>query len=53
VAEAIQLGLEYNPAPPFSSGHPSIARPETLERVAGRYLDNVEIYKQSLTVPAA
>lgn len=25
-AEAIQLGIEYNPAPPFDAGHPSRAR---------------------------
>ena len=33
VAEAVQLGLEYAPAPPFDSGTPDKARPETLERV--------------------
>jgi cyclohexyl-isocyanide hydratase len=30
-AEAIQLELEYNPAPPFNGGHPSVARPELVE----------------------
>jgi len=39
-AEAIQLGLEYNPAPPFNSGTPDAAPPEVLsfvnERIAGR-----------------
>jgi cyclohexyl-isocyanide hydratase len=29
-AEAIQLGLEYNPAPPFNSGSPDTAAPEIL-----------------------
>jgi cyclohexyl-isocyanide hydratase len=37
-AEAIQLRLEYNPAPPFNSGSPDTAPPEVLavinERVA-------------------
>ncbi len=37
-AEAIQLGLEYNPAPPFNSGSPDTAPPEVLaaarERIA-------------------
>ncbi len=28
VAEAIQLGIEYNPAPPFHAGHPDVAPPE-------------------------
>ena len=27
VAQTIQLGLEYNPAPPFSAGHPDVAPP--------------------------
>src|SRR3954454_25044618 len=39
-AEAIQLGLEYNPAPPFNSGSPDSAPPEVLgflkERMAVR-----------------
>jgi cyclohexyl-isocyanide hydratase len=29
-AEAIQLGIEYNPAPPFNSGSPVTAPPEIL-----------------------
>jgi cyclohexyl-isocyanide hydratase len=29
-AEAIQLGIEYNPAPPFNSGSPDTAPPEIL-----------------------
>ena len=37
-AEAIQLRLEYNPAPPFNSGSPDTATPEVLaltkERIA-------------------
>jgi len=33
VAEAIQLYIEYDPVPPFRSGHPSVARPELVERV--------------------
>lgn len=35
-AEASQLGLEYDPAPPFRSGRPEIARPEILELVKAR-----------------
>lgn len=31
-AETMQLGYEYAPAPPFTSGHPSIARPEIVAR---------------------
>lgn len=32
-AEMIQLGLEYNPAPPFNAGSPDIAPPEVLARL--------------------
>ena len=35
-AEAVQLGLEYAPAPPFNSGRPELARPEVLELVKAR-----------------
>jgi cyclohexyl-isocyanide hydratase len=40
-AEAIQLGLEYDPEPPFRSGHPDVAAPETVERVRRRLADRV------------
>ena len=30
-AERVQLSLEYDPQPPFDSGHPSRARPELVE----------------------
>jgi cyclohexyl-isocyanide hydratase len=33
MAEAIQLRLEYNPAPPFNSGSPDTASPEILARM--------------------
>jgi cyclohexyl-isocyanide hydratase len=36
VAESIQLGIEYAPAPPFDSGHPDTARPEILAAVRAR-----------------
>jgi cyclohexyl-isocyanide hydratase len=35
-AEAIQLRLEYNPAPPFNSGSPDTAPPPILARVKER-----------------
>jgi cyclohexyl-isocyanide hydratase len=35
-AEAIQLGLEYNPAPPFNSGSPDTAPPEVLALMKDR-----------------
>jgi transcriptional regulator GlxA family with amidase domain len=33
LAQAIQLGIEYDPEPPFDSGSPRKARPETVELV--------------------
>ena len=35
-AEAIQLGIEYNPAPPFHSGSPDRAPPEVLALIESR-----------------
>jgi cyclohexyl-isocyanide hydratase len=35
-AEAIQLRLEYNPAPPFNAGSPDTAPPELLARIRER-----------------
>jgi cyclohexyl-isocyanide hydratase len=37
VAEAIQLGLEYDPKPPVDSGSPDKARPEILAMAKGRF----------------
>lgn len=36
VAEAIQLGIEYDPAPPFDAGHPSRARTALVEQIRHR-----------------
>jgi cyclohexyl-isocyanide hydratase len=36
VAKSIQLGLEYNPRPPFASGHPDHAAASTLTAVMPR-----------------
>ncbi|MBI1197424.1 MAG: DJ-1/PfpI family protein [Phenylobacterium sp.] len=38
-AEAMQLGLEYAPAPPFNAGRPELARPEVLALVQARMAD--------------
>jgi hypothetical protein len=35
VAQMIQLGIEYDPDPPFDSGSPGKASPETIELVRG------------------
>jgi cyclohexyl-isocyanide hydratase len=37
VAEAIQLGLEYDPDPPFASGHPDRASAAVRTMVSPRY----------------
>jgi len=36
-AQAIQLGIEYDPAPPFDSGHPDKAPAAVKSAVSGRY----------------
>jgi len=36
-AKAIQLSLEYAPAPPFNAGRPELAPPEILDQVTARY----------------
>ena len=36
-AEMIQLTLEYNPAPPFSSGSPETAPAEVMQRLAALF----------------
>jgi cyclohexyl-isocyanide hydratase len=45
-AEAIQLGIEYDPAPPFAAGSPERANPAILaavvERAAARQRDRAE-----------
>lgn len=35
-AQAVQLGLEYAPAPPFEAGRPELASPEVLASVQAR-----------------
>jgi putative intracellular protease/amidase len=36
LAHAIQLGIEYDPEPPFDSGSQAKARPEIVDMVSGR-----------------
>jgi cyclohexyl-isocyanide hydratase len=37
VARTIQLGIEYDPAPPFDSGHPDRAPADVLSALSSRY----------------
>jgi cyclohexyl-isocyanide hydratase len=49
VARSIQLGIEYDPDPPFDSGHPDRA-PEAVRRlVAPRYADARQAYRAALS----
>jgi cyclohexyl-isocyanide hydratase len=42
VAEAIQLGLEYDPAPPFNSGNPRVACPLVVGLVRARFATRID-----------
>jgi cyclohexyl-isocyanide hydratase len=47
-AHAIQLAIEYDPAPPFASGHPDKA-PEAITALVGsRYEKALEAYRAVL-----
>jgi cyclohexyl-isocyanide hydratase len=52
-AEAIQLGIEYNPAPPFNSGSPDTAPTETLAMVQERIAPNQARRQEAITRAAA
>ncbi len=48
-ARTVQLGIEYDPAPPFSSGHPDRAPAELVDGlVAGRYGKMTSAYREGL-----
>lgn len=44
VAAAIQLGLEYDPAPPLNAGHPDRVPEPVLEAVEQRFAPRVETF---------
>jgi cyclohexyl-isocyanide hydratase len=50
-AEAIQLGIEYDPQPPFAAGSPTTAGPELVAlaraRAAGRQSERAELVRQA------
>ena len=52
VAKAIQLGIEYNPDPPFKSGHPDEADPavvaKTRQALAKILEERIDLAKQSV-----
>lgn len=41
VARAVQLSLEYDPDPPFRSGHPDVADPALVDQVRGRFTESL------------
>jgi cyclohexyl-isocyanide hydratase len=49
VARAIQLSLEYDPAPPFDAGAPEKASPETTAAMERRYAPRREAFRAALT----
>jgi cyclohexyl-isocyanide hydratase len=48
VARAIQLTIEYDPAPPFTSGHPDRASAQLTSSLAGRFEVVREAYRAAL-----
>lgn len=48
VARAIQLGLEYDPAPPFDAGVPEKAAPEALAAMEARYAPRLAAFRGRL-----
>lgn len=42
IAKTLQLGLEYDPQPPFNSGSPSTASPKILKNLQARLIDKFE-----------
>ncbi|MGD9799029.1 MAG: DJ-1/PfpI family protein [Parvularculaceae bacterium] len=53
VAQAIQLGLEYDPAPPFDAGSPQKASDETLAAMQARYAPRVDAFRTALAAALA
>ena len=53
VAKSIQLSLEYDPHPPFVSGHPDRADPQTLAEVAPRYTERRADFRMGIERLAA
>jgi cyclohexyl-isocyanide hydratase len=48
VAQSIQLGIEYDPAPPFNAGSPDTASEEIKALVAPRYAKSLVPYEAAL-----
>ena len=48
-AEGIQLAVEYDPAPPANSGHPSTANAQLLAAMEKRYADPIEAMRSAIS----
>lgn len=48
-AKAIQLGLEYDPAPPFHAGAPEKAPPAAVKAMADRYAPRLSAFQSALS----
>lgn len=48
LAKSIQLGLEYDPEPPFRCGHPDVAEPAILARVRASFNDRYRARAQAI-----
>jgi cyclohexyl-isocyanide hydratase len=49
VAQSIQLGIEYDPAPPFNAGHPDRAPEPAIAALSSRYEKMRDLFRASLT----
>src|SRR5215204_6901030 len=49
VAQAVQLGIEYDPNPPFESGHPDRASDAVKAAVAPRYEQARSDFREALS----
>jgi cyclohexyl-isocyanide hydratase len=50
VAQSIQLSIEYDPSPPFGSGHPDHAPAAIRQSVTAGFTKRREIYSAALPV---
>ena len=48
VAQAIQLGLEYDPSPPMNAGSPDVAPPEIHKTASARYAPRIAEFEKAL-----
>ena len=53
VAKMIQLAIEYNPAPPFNSGHPDVAEPELVAALTAMMEERLEMRRLQASAAAS